>query len=723
MNRKKLILLLIFVLSICFTTKVFGLSMSDLGNPPFSNTPTSPFGSGVKNILIFPLSTTNGENDWTDEYKANIRNLMIYCPNDKCISDSSWPKEKFIDTFILFPGNAWNEIVDTVSGKTGIHTEVGREKYLRYVTYALNKLNAVASKPEVNLTINILLDVAMYDATKMVPDLTSSPSQADIDVVFEYVRDLSIELYNSYNSSSHGKLNLLGFYWGNESIFGGNKCTGTNQYYCELTEEAMKKYNNWVHKKGEFSSRTELGGKAYKTLWAPYPATNAKQINGYTYGFDYVSLQSRHSGRDPFDAERYFSEINTSEYSHLDLTSYDDAILGVSDPPYEVRLRNRYLRLDIATELADRYGVGIETENNYAIYRHTKSYSRLMEWFTWSLDYNNWNQPVNVYYSESLHKISSTINREEHFSDFHRSFYDMTYKYATGKMDKVDVTNYAKGKTYTTSPSPYTNSAGDPYASSVSGNELTDDLFGQDNAGTEWLAFTKTAATAENNGKVTITIDLGQKYNGVYKFIGDFRHLPDSDISRPSKAEVYYSKDGTTWEKFGELSFNHDSGDARYMGFLAGDPVRARYIKFELTPGSNEYMLISELQVYRKKTVTLYERDTVEYTVGETPAITLVNEGGSLVVNSSNNSVATATIGDDGKLHITPLAVGTSTITVRESTNNSYTTLDVVVNPAEVVEVPNTLSGISPLSMTISMLLVFMGLGFVIYAKKNLKAD
>lgn len=751
MKKKALIITFGFILVFSLFIKTKALSMSDLGPTPFARAKQNPLGNDVKNIFLFELPSLNFSTEedykWDNARKSDVRALMKYCPDDVCMDST------FIDTFLIVPGGkyaeaeAFQEEVTTINTtltkdnhKKGIHTAAGYAKYKESLKYTLINLKSVASAN--NKKINIILDVGIYDSTLMVPELTAdtNPTESQINKVSNYVINMSSDLKTLFDEvdANQSTLKFVGFYWSNEQIgYGGYYGADNNEnpkhdiahkYYI-LEEEAMKKYNTWAHSQG------------YKTLWIPFMAGNAEEINGYDFGFDFVSLQTTHALKDPFDSissdgiNSYFNNPAKPSYdnhSYLSYHSYSELTSNIA--------ANRYYRLNLATEIANQKGFGIEFEKAYYHYQDAKAYNRLMEFLTWSVNFENWYQPVNVYYDEVLIVGNSTKRHGNQL--FHRDLYDLTYKYATGKLTSTDVTNLAKGKNYTLSPAAYENSSSDKgYANDVNGNELTDDVFGSENYGTEWIAFHKNSL---NDGKASVVVDLGQTYNGVYKFLAEFRDLAPSGIGKPSKVEIFYSTDNVHWKSYGIMPTGNYKENTRYIGRIAGNPVSARYIKYEMTASDKTFIFMSEVQVYRKNTVTLEENGSVESVIGSDPVkVLLTNESNNtLSIASSDINIAKGEIIlENGNIYlrIDPVSPGTATIMITELGTYSYTTLDVVVTEGNgtstpgnddsgssdesstgVIAVPNTLSLVSPFAIIMAIILIILGIGFFIYANKRL---
>lgn len=770
-----IVTLLLTIVSI--TIKSNALTMADLGPNPFSyqQTHRNPLGDDVHNILLFYLKSKNQNGvkfsdieydsitnaDWDEVKIKDTTGLIKYCPNDKCVD------ETFMDTFLILPGALYD--VNKKYETNGVYDD-GYQIYRKSLKQTLLNLKNVARLN--NTKINIILEVSIPDKTSVFkPEFVDlgdqdSATDDDIDIVASYVEDMALDIYEVYEEvdASNTYLNMVGFYWANEAIFGGGRhpdpvdsnwnpvqnSTDISQKYYYLIESSMREFNEWAH------DGTANGlGKSFKTLWIPYMATNAEQNKGYSFGFDYVSLQTSHAFKDPFDAtddkagqKSYYSHVTSTPFgADVDNNSYfyynkytNTFINNYVENNFTVTNDNRYYRLDIATEIANDSplgqtgagGFGIEFENDLKLFRKAKYYSRFMEWLTWSKKYDNWKNPVNVYYTTELCVENSS---ERHGNTlFHRDMYDLTYKYATGKLTEEDVTNLAKNKSYTLSPTAYSNSGSNQgYSNDVNGNELTDDIFGKEDYGTEWVALRKADT---NNATFTATVDLGEVYNGVYKFVSEFRDYESAGISKPSKVEVFYSTDNTHWKSFGVMNLEHYGDDSRYMAKIAGDPVTARYIKFEMTPGEKTFVFISEIQVYKKKTVTLEKRGSMEFFAGEEPStIALTNEtNGSLKIINDDANVANVEATSDG-IRVQPLTEGTTSIIVMESATNSYTTLDIIVHPSGsgsigagenqnqpsggiTIEVPNTLSKVSPISAIIAVLLIVSGIGVFIYSKR-----
>ena len=155
-----------------------------------------------------------------------------------------------------------------------------------------------------------------------------------------------------------------------------------------------------------------------------------------------------------------------------------------------------------------------------------------------------------------------------------------------------DANNLAFGKTYTVS-----NSIGEDYTDN---GKLTDGLYGsaEDYLDGRWVGFSKA-----KNETAEVIVDLGsaQAFAQVeLNFLRD--EIADSEW--PTKVEVFVSDDKSSWTSAGAFSVKKASTPetmiARAKEKVSGT---GRYVKFVMTPGDKDMVLMDEVRVLKASTI------------------------------------------------------------------------------------------------------------------------
>ena len=159
-----------------------------------------------------------------------------------------------------------------------------------------------------------------------------------------------------------------------------------------------------------------------------------------------------------------------------------------------------------------------------------------------------------------------------------------------GRLGEGLFANIALDKNYIAT-TPYTDSALE-YAL-ISGKELTDGVYAASQFGTEWHAF---HISNTDEGKYTVTIDLGKVYSSISRFGMELSQITSASVGLPSKVQYYGSVDGTDYTYYGEVVptlYNQYIYDA----VLDTDYKTARFIKAVLDTGSHNFVFASEFFV------------------------------------------------------------------------------------------------------------------------------
>lgn len=542
-------------------------------------------------------------------------------------------KNIFMDTFLFLHASSY--VYSSTGKQQNGSPEINQADWEGYINHEIQDLEVlntaiqkINDKNNTNIKVNIILSVVMPNENK--------PIKSSLEETIKYYVDSQI---TAFKNKKYSNLNLIGFYWWPEGV------RSTNQ------ETIIKIFTNYVKSKG------------YKTLWIPY-------IDNYgmpTYWDEGNKLYQKGLSEYGFNAVA----LQTGYYFH----GNDDTFLN---------FHKTDSRLKFSDQEAKRLKMGLEVESDHNVYSDETKFNRYIDYLKFAIQ-NGWNSSINTYYIPGINSGATAKNDQD------RKAYEFTYKYANETLTLSDLnisysrdynTNYvnlALNKSYT-STKPYSDpeQVGDNYHN-ISGKELTDGLYGNGGTGTNWIAFHKNSADANNNH--WINIDLGQKYNDISHVGLELEYSLSWGIDLPKTINVYYSDDNTNWTKMGTTTYY----DKTHIGFKYAyvdieTPISARYVKIVFDKGTSAFVFISEVNVGQTASVKLAKEsgnvimDSSPLSIG----ITKSTSAGTLSASSSNPKIATASISENN-LIITPISEGETTITVTESKYKKKDTFKITV--------------------------------------------
>lgn len=343
--------------------------------------------------------------------------------------------------------------------------------------------------------------------------------------------------FQRFKNGNYTNLNLVGFYWFEEFISTDNE------------EKTLVTYmNDYVHSLN------------LKTIWIPY--YNATGYNKWnTYGFNVACYQPNYM----------FNSTATKQ------------------------------RVTNACTTARSLGMGIEIEASGSMFTSVEYYNRYLDYLSICTTMGA-NQGVKMYYNDAVDGVFYTAYKSDYPEI--RRIYDYTYKYASGTLNPAELiyieeqTKYegydiiSVGCPYTATRS-YTNTT--LGYGSVSGTELTDGVFGNSDYGTEWIGFHK--SITESDGCYHIDIDLGKTFDNLTLFSLELHNLPASGISLPESVEFLVSSDGKVYKSIGYGEFKREAFGYHYSTLEPDKPVKARYVRAKIKPGTNVFVFVSEMTV------------------------------------------------------------------------------------------------------------------------------
>lgn len=357
---------------------------------------------------------------------------------------------------------------------------------------------------------------------------------ADRQKAIRWIIDEQIERYEACDFKN---LNLVGFYWFEEN------------YASDDTNETsvITTMTGYTHSLG------------YKAIWIPY-----YRATGYSswksYGFDVANYQPNYM-------------FNTTATSS---------------------------RITTACNTAKSLGMGIEIESSGQMFSSVNYYNRYMYYLKLCSEAGA-SQGVKMYYNDAVPGVYYTAYQSE--VPEIRRIYDLTYQYASQTLNTADITFLKQtnqyedysivslGKSYTSTAS-YTNTTmgyGD-----VSGEELTDGIFGESNYDSEWIGFNKSNTVS---GFFFVNLDLGVLYNNLSLFSIEVNELLGAGISLPESVEYLISQDGVNYTSIGEGEFVLPSLSMMLVKKELITPVTARYIQVKIKPGISSFVFVSELSI------------------------------------------------------------------------------------------------------------------------------
>ncbi len=366
----------------------------------------------------------------------------------------------------------------------------------------------------------------------------------DRKYAIKWMIDEQIKLYNN---AGYKNLELVGFYWLEEFLVDNDDV------------ELMQYTSSYLHSKG------------LKFIWIPWYVATGYNIHE-TLGFDVACMQPNLFWMEYTDPNRVENSIRISKEYGLCMEMELD--FRVSQPYYY----NRYLYY-------------LEGGMNGGMMDEVKMYYQ--------------DTGPGVYYSACYSA-----------DGLFRSVYDLTYKYAKGTLTKRDIDYYrpegvddnfvsnigfndiynsAKwvsiGKSYTGCHS-YVDGNGMPYQE-VSGKELTDGIIASEELSTDWFAFH--TSIRDNQGRYSITVDLGEVVNGLAHFAAHFDNKQLYGIGAPSDIQIYTSTDGVNFTYYDTAELEMDQNYSAF--YIEGAPVSARYIKMSIGHFDKSFVFCSEFLV------------------------------------------------------------------------------------------------------------------------------
>lgn len=345
-----------------------------------------------------------------------------------------------------------------------------------------------------------------------------------------------------FNERGYKNLDLIGFYWLEEYIYGGQKGA--------VDKELFLYASNYLHSLG------------LKFVWIPW-----FRANGYSawkqLGFDIACMQPNMYWQSEVDDKRVETCANDCK----------------------------------------KFGMGMEIEIDNGAIKNADSYNRYLEYLRGGVKSGAMNT-VKMYYQDG--KSAVYYNAYKSTNERARSIYDLTYKYAKGTLTieelepmqseifKIpdDVDWISIGKNYTSSGS-YSEEGKTGYHD-YDGIELTDGKLGNYDIGTEWHAFHKTLLDSE--GRMSVTVDLGEVRNDITHFMMHFSNIQMYGIGLPADdITIYISEDGTNFTRLAQpkLQFIDSISYIKYVT----SPVSARYVKFSLINKDLNFVFCSEALV------------------------------------------------------------------------------------------------------------------------------
>lgn len=370
----------------------------------------------------------------------------------------------------------------------------------------------------------------------------------DRKYAIKWIIDEQIKLFNENN---YQHLELVGFYWLEEYLL--------NESDVELFQYTSK----------------YLKSLGLKFIWIPWYCAN-----GYNrweqLGFDVACMQPNMYWMGNCDPFRVEESVDISAWHGLSMEIEVDARVTSDD----------YF-------------------NRYLYYLEGGLNSQMMN-------------SVKMYYQDGKPGIyyQACFSSNDRF----RTVYDLTYKYAKGTLTQEDIDsnrpegfneNYvdeinmnellfsgikwvSAGKSYTGCAS-YVDGNGLAYQN-VDGKELTDSKIAKYQLTTDWHAFH--TSIRDNEGKMSVTVDLGEVRDDITDFAAHFDNRQDYGIGTPEDIQIYVSEDGTNFKKVAEPQLIFDKENSCFHYECA--PITARYVKMALEPSSSPFVFCSEFLVGAK---------------------------------------------------------------------------------------------------------------------------
>ena len=262
----------------------------------------NPLGEGVENIHLQAFVKILQNSEYPEVSDNSYKDLINYVDENGVITNKT-----FMDTFLFIPSGAYyesgnfSEMFQESHLNTYLASEIGEMKRIdNFITSEINSKHGTRKK------LNVIMTVTLPQ------NASCKASRSAAKTCLTTFIDSSVAAFNGANFSN---LRLIGFYWMEERV----KPTLAD-------EENIIDFNDVVHEKG------------YKSLWIPYidyylgynnenytpqanysaamPYIEGSYTKGYTYGFDFVSIQSGYYFRG--DDSLW---VNTFPYGRLTITA------------------------------------------------------------------------------------------------------------------------------------------------------------------------------------------------------------------------------------------------------------------------------------------------------------------------------------------------------------------------------------------------------------------
>ena len=353
-----------------------------------------------------------------------------------------------------------------------------------------------------------------------------------------------------YEARGYKHLDLVGFYWLEEFIAADDDI------------QMISYAADYLHSKG------------LKFIWIPW-----YKANGYedwkSYGFDVACMQP-----------------------NLMWSGYNDP-----------------KRVSTSVQLSEKYGLSMEMECDSRV-RTDEYFSRYLSYLEGGLNSSMMNA-VKMYYQDARAGVyyQACYSSDPQF----RSVYDLTYKYATKTLTQADIdavrpekvendfqmvddvqrdslkapgVNWLSiGKSYVACKS-FVDGNGADYQQ-VSGKELTDGIIASEALTTDWHAFHH--SLLDSDGKMSVTIDLGEQRNDLTHFYVHFDNRMESGIGSPVSIVLSVSDNGQSFRELATPILYMDDTDSCVK--YETTPVSARYVKLSFSPSEGNFVFCSEFLV------------------------------------------------------------------------------------------------------------------------------
>lgn len=360
-----------------------------------------------------------------------------------------------------------------------------------------------------------------------------------------------------FEQAGYQHLDLVGFYWLEEYIAAGDDA------------EILNYAADYLHSKG------------LKFIWIPW-----YKANGYerweSFGFDVACMQPNLMW------------------------------IGYNDPT----------RVKASIAASEQYGLSMEMECDGRVYTD-EYFARYLNYLEGGLNSSMMNA-VKMYYQDGKTAVyyKACYSTDERY----RLVYDLTYKYAKKTLTQADIdavrpeqteNSYivvddigrdslkapdvdwiSIGKKYTASRS-YVDGNGAEYQQ-VDGKELTDGILADTPLSTDWHAYHH--SLLDSDGKMSVTIDLGEVRNDLTHFYAHFDNRLDYGIGSPTGINLYISEDGRNFRLLTTPLQIMDSKDSCIKFETA--PVTARYVKMSFGVAGGNFVFCSEFLVGVKEGFT-----------------------------------------------------------------------------------------------------------------------